>query len=188
MKKRASLFFLIFSIFLIGCFGCAQVQVSQDYNLNKTPSVLSSYAWAPPSDQELRERTNNSLLHDRFIRSIDETLISQGFTLSNNPDFLITYTYKIRSTIKSTPSNRYNLGADRYGRYGGMQFDSSSDIKQYDVGYLTIDCVNKETNELFWRGTGTRLVFTHTKPETVTNEVRVTVQTILNQFALFSSN
>lgn len=188
MKKRASLFFSIFSILLIGCFGCAQVQVSQDYNLNKTPTILSSYSWAPLSHQDITERDNNPLLHDRFIRSIDTTLVTLGFARSNNPDFLIKYKYNVRSTIKSTPSTRYNMGADRYGRYGGMQFESSSEIKQYDVGYLTIDCINTKTNELFWRGTGTRLVFTHTNPETVTKEVRETVRTILNQFVLFTSN
>lgn len=188
MKKRAPLFFSIFSLLLIGCFGCAQVQVSQDYNLNKKPTIISLYEWISLSNQELKDRDHNSLLHDRFIRSIDETLVTLGFTHSDNPDFLIKYTYQVRSKLKSTPSTGYSLGADRYGRYGGIQFDTSSDIRQYDVGYLTIDCINKETNELFWRGTGTRLIFTHTKPETITKEVRDTVRTILNQFAIFSSN
>jgi hypothetical protein len=175
---------LLSAVFFLSIFfaGCAQVQVSQDYAIAKKPASVSTFSWLKQSGAEPIHRNSDPLLHDRFVNAISDTLAFKGIKLSNSPDILVTYKFQVVTKIKSSPSLSYGVGGGPHGRYSGLGINSGVNIKQYNSGQLFIDLINGKTNELFWRGIGTRLVFTHNNPEKLTRDVYEMVDEILRQF------
>ncbi len=184
MKKKIAfstplICFLLFSLFTLT--GCQQVQVSQDYNLASRPSTMQSFNWYPGFLQEGGVQTQDPLLHDRYIRIIEEQLTAQGYSKSNDPDFLVSYQYQVKTKIHSTPSANYRIstGSGRRDNYWGI--DSGSNIRQFDVAYLFIDFFNAGSKKAFWRGRGSAIATSHSSPEDLTRNIYKTVSEILQQ-------
>lgn len=158
------------------------MQVSQDFNSAKIPQVLRTYDWTDAFIENGGLKDADPLLHDRYISSIESSLNSKGFSKNSAADFKVRYSYHVKTKIQSSPTVTYGLGRSRYGRYGSIGYESSADIRQYDVGYVFIDFIDSKTNEVFWRGKGSSLVTVHTSPDSLSKKVYETVDSILQQF------
>lgn len=184
MKTKMLLFLSLTALFLASC---STVQVSQDFDNTYNFAGARSYNW----NTELQDSAtglvkDDELLADRFVTAINNTLTSQGFSISDKPDFLVSYTYQISSRLQANsvePTLGFGYGRyGRYGRYGGVGIRSGTSIRQYDRGLLTINIHDSKESGLVWRGNGTREVFTHNKPEELTETVNELVESTLAQF------
>lgn len=170
---------------------CAKVQVSQDYDTTYLFTAASTFNWNEALQQQNHERYHiDELLVARFTTAIDENLIQKGFRRSPYPDFLVSYIYEVSSRIEvdglqSHFGFGYGHRYGRYGRFGGVGFDTGSIIQQYDQGKLVINIHSATTEKLIWKGIGTREVFTHSNPEQLTRRVNEMVSEILAQFPPF---
>ncbi|MFT5698075.1 MAG: hypothetical protein ACI8ZB_000929 [Desulforhopalus sp.] len=181
MKTKILIFLSLFVLFLTSC---STVQVSQDYDNTYNFTTAKSYNWNTelqhPMEGILKD---DELLADRFFSAIDTTLKAQGFSLSESPDFLVSWTYTVTSRLQAdTIQPAIGVGYGRYGRYGGFGLQSGTSIRQYDRGQLTINIHDSSTRRLIWKGNGTREVFTHNSPEQLTKNVFDMVQSTLAQF------
>lgn len=181
--KKLVLLLLFLCFFLVS--GCSKVQVSQDFDNEFKFDTEKSYAW----NRDLQEKqggllSKNELLAKRFTKAIEENLQMQGFTISDDaPSFLVSCSYVVNSKIQSTPvSTGIGYGTGRYGRYGTVGIHSGTALRQYEQGRFTVSFHTASSGELVWRGTGTREVFTHSKPEQITKAVEEMVTEVLKQF------
>lgn len=166
--------------------GCSSVQVSQDY-LPDTPFLqLKTYQWQSEKQKSSGDaRVDNPLMNSRIRKAIDQYLAEQGFRLGSEgkPDFYISYNYTIRSKIESNDTGGgVGFGFGSFGRFGGIGINTGREIREYDQATLLIDFVKPQTNDLIWRGNGTRRVNQHTTPEESTKMVNEMVNEILKQF------
>ena len=180
---RTQLIF-IFSIAIFLLNSCAKVQVSQDFDSTYSFSNSSSYNWNPERQISAEDTLkDNELLARRFTSAIDANLQAQGFTLTDTPEILVSYTYKVTSRLQSDSIQpTIGVGYGRYGRYGGFGMQSGTTVRQYDRGLLTISIHHSVDGRLIWKGTGTREVFTHNSPEDLSKSVTEMVQAVLAQF------
>lgn len=184
VTKLKTIILLSLSIFILCFSSCATVQVSQDYDNTYDFTRARTYNW----NKDLQNATTGPLQEDellatRFFTAIDSTLMTHGFTLSDNPDFLVSCNYTVTSRIQTDsvqPSIGFGYG--RYGRFGGVGVQSGTSVRQYDRGLLTINIHDTRDGNLIWKGSGTREVFTHNSPEKLTQSVSEMVQTTLSQF------
>lgn len=181
MKTKILLLLSIAALFLASC---SKVQVSQDFDSTYNFAGARTYNW----NTELQDSAtgiikDNTLLADRFVTAINTTLTSQGFSISDNPDFLVSYTYQISSRLQTdSVEPTLGFGYGRYGRFGGVGIQSGSSVRQYDRGLLTISIHDNKEIGLVWKGDGTREVFTHSTPEQLTKTVNELVESTLAQF------
>lgn len=181
MKTKILLFLSIITLFLTSC---STVQVSQDFDKTFNFTSATTYNW----DTELQDSAtgiikDDELLADRFVTAINTALTSQGFSISDTPDFLVSYTFQITSRIQAdSVEPTLGFGYGRYGRFGGVGIHSGTSVRQYDRGLLTINIHDAEEGGLIWKGNGTREVFTHNNPEKLTEIVNELVSSTLAQF------
>lgn len=163
---------------------CAPVQVSQDFDRNYPFAAATTFNWNEELQQQNDERFHiDELLATRFKRAIEEVLSRQGFRQVAQPDFLVSYMYEVSSRIEVDDLHtQFGYGYGRYGRYGAIGLDTGNFIQQYDQGKLVINIHSTRTGQLFWKGIGTRQVFTHSSPEQLTRRVNEMVSAILAQF------
>ncbi len=163
---------------------CAPVQVSQDFDRNYPFATATTFNWNEELQQQNDERFHiDALLATRFKRAIEGAFTRQGFRQGAQPDFLVSYSYEVSSRIEVDDLHtHFGYGYGRYGRYGAVGLDTGSFIQQYDLGKLVINIHSTKTGQLFWKGIGTRQVFTHNSPEQLTRRVNEMVGAILAQF------
>ena len=144
-------------------------QIARDYNRSVDFSSFRNYAWI--ENQEIpiyragvpeNMRLGDDLEWDARIReAIDEILQKKKFRKVNreSADFLVSYIFvaKLDMDIQEYDSS---VGADPRVPYGHWRpfYNTSSDVLIKREGPLTLDVVNPENNELFWRGTAVESV------------------------------
>ncbi len=163
---------------------CAGIQVSQDYDTGYVFDKHKSYAWnstIPYEDGDLLQ--SDELLAERFTKAIETTLAQRGFIQAVQPTYLVSCTYTITSRLETDFfDSGVGFGFGRYGRYGGIGVSTGSAVRQYDQGTLIISFHSAATGHLVWKGTGTREVFQHSKPDEITRNVDEMVASVLAQF------
>jgi hypothetical protein len=162
------------------------VQVSQDYLPDAPFLELKTYQWQSEKQKSTGDaRVDNPLLNNRIRTAINQFLGEQGFRLlsEGKPDFYISYHYSIRSKIESSDTGGgVGFGFGSFGRFGGIGINTGQEIREYDQAALLIDFLKPQSNDLIWRGTGTRRVNQHATPEESTKTVNEMVAQILKQF------
>ena len=171
---------------LIVVIGCSGIQVSQDYDLSRDFSGLKTYDWQSGTQQKTGDvRVDNPLLDARIRKAVARSLLEKGYQriVHGTPDFYVAYQYSIRSKIRSDSVRTGAVfGVGSYGRHGGFDVSTGSDIREYDEGMLVIDIIGAGSGDLMWRGTSTGYVSQHSAPEKTTKNVNETVEKILAQF------
>ena len=173
---------LLLCLFLFS--GCSTVRVSQDYFNSAQLRGLQTFSWHPRSiNYGEDDRESSPLQHIRFHDIIQHVFQEKGYQFSDKPDFLITYSYTIRTKIESYPYSTY-YGPTIWSRHyrGGFILRSGPDIYEYDVGTLVIDVYDRATDSILWRGKGSQRVSAHSTPEEKTAMVDIMVREILQQF------
>ena len=131
---------------------CSTIKVTTDYDTKANFSKYKTFAFYKTG---IDKAEISDLDKRRILRAIENELIAQGFTKSENPDMLVSIFTKSREKVDV---NQTNLG---YGWgwgwnpwiWGGM--NNNVNVSQYTEGTLFIDFIDKEKKELFWQGVGT---------------------------------
>lgn len=173
------------AILFLGCATGANVRV--DYDQQADLQALRSYAWAPMTEEEQKEKSRNSLLHERIRSAIDAHLAARGYANVGEAqaDFLVTHTVTAE-TRTQTQDTRVTVGYGRYGAHGGIGvgygIPIDSTTYQYKVGTLIIDVIDPRQKRLVWRGSGERTLDDKLTPEQRTEIINATVNEILSRF------
>ncbi len=166
-------------------YSCANIPVSQDYDQEFDFATLHHYQWLAEQHQVAPTAASfaikEPLIDKRIRRAIEHNLQGLKYEKSAaSPDFYVTYHSLVESKIKSRPAT-ITIGTGYYGRYGGFNINTGSEVHQYDERKLTIDVLDRQ-HQVIWRGTSTSTVREHTNPQQVTELINQSVGKILKQF------
>lgn len=166
--------------------GCSTLKVSQDYDLKTNFSGLKTYGWQAETHKKTGDvRVDNPLLHNRIRSAVDVFLSQKGYRKvgKETADFYVAYVYTVRTKVETDDvGGGVGFGFGTYGGFGGIGVSTGGNVNTYDEGMLVIDIITPGSNDLIWRGTGTRRISQHSSPEKTTANVYEAVEKILAQF------
>lgn len=151
----------------LGAAGCsARVDVTSDYNPETNFSKLHTFAWLPVAHETGDPRADSPILAGRIRRAVVSDLEDKGFRQvrpDEKPDFYVTYQAAIaeKVSVRSSPAYAGGFGYAGYGYrgwagrpWGGPvgYVGTETTVKQYDQGTLILDVVDRERDDLIWRG------------------------------------
>ena len=132
-------------IFVLALSSCSSVRVNADYDKKVSFSNYKSYAY-------LKSGVDKAEISDldkkRILHSIDEVMLSKGFSKSEQPDVLISIFTKERERVDVHQNFGWGWG---WNPYRGMGFNS---VYTTPEGTLFIDIIDAKTKELVWQGEG----------------------------------
>jgi hypothetical protein len=163
---------------------CTTVQVSQDYDPSFPFQAANTFGWNTKLQHENSELLKrDELLAKRFKTAIENVLAPQGFQLDEQPTFLVSYTFSITNKLQiDSAYSSFGYGFGSYGYHRGVGITAGNPIRQYDQGELVIYIHSATTNQLLWKGRGTRDILIHSDPDQITRSVHEIVEAVLAQF------
>ena len=170
---------LIF-ILLVAVSGCSSLSVNYDYDQDAHWSKYRTYGWMETPERDSNPTAplaDSGLLGQRIRNSINLVMADRRISTSNDPDLLVIYHLGSQEKIQVTDwGYRYS---DYYWGYGGRQID----VYQFTEGSLVIDLVDAETQNLVWRGTGTKVIDQSQKsPEEMQDRANKIIRKIMESF------
>lgn len=143
---------------------CSSMKSSSDYDPAINFSEIKTFAWVEQKSQENSYHLNG-LMDKRVRAAVDNQLAQKGLKLTNaeTADVLVNYLTKVDKKINVDTFNTnygynpYGYGYNPYGYgYGwGMSraMNTQTTVREYEVGTLILDMVDRESGRLIWRGT-----------------------------------
>jgi hypothetical protein len=165
-------------ILLVVLASCSSVSVKYDYDREVDFQKYKTYAWTErdiPDDALAR----NPLVKKRVRLAVDETLRSQGYSLTerDQADFVVVIHAGVKERMRVQDYGRYGWYDPWWGPYGGRV-----EVSYYEEGTLVIDVMDAKEEELVWRGVGTGIVKKYAKPEKMQQDIDEDVTKILSNF------
>ena len=142
---------------------CSSTRVQTDYDHQADFSSHSTFAWFQAAEDAKSPTEGPNQLVDRRIRSaISENLRAKGLDPNDAKaaDLLVTYYTSLNSQMSfHTTGWGYGHGWGwgpywSYG-YGFWPGWTSTSVHTYHEGTVIIDIIDRNTNQLVWRGVGT---------------------------------
>lgn len=157
---------------------CKTINVVTDYDTSADFNKYKTFAFYKTG---IDKAAISSLDKKRILRAIEESLLAQGFTKSDNPDILVSIFTKSRRKVNV---NQNNIG---YGfgwgwnpwMWNGM--NNNINVSEHTEGTLFIDFIDKNKKELIWQGIGSGAL----KIQTVQKKeerIRLFVKEIISRF------
>lgn len=156
METRIGAFSTVVALVLALGACSSSITVQSDYNPEVDFSKLRTFAWLPlPAQPGGDPRTQSGILAGRVRRATVADLKAKGFrevAPAAAPDFYVAYQAAIdqRVSVRSTPTH--------FGYHGWwgppVAMGSQTTVHQYELGTLIIDIVDRERDDLIWRGSG----------------------------------
>ena len=170
---------LIF-ILLVAVSGCSSLSVNYDYDQDANWAKYRTYGWMETPERDTNPAAplgDSGLLKQRIQNSINLVMADRRISTSNDPDLLVIYHLGSQEKIQVTDwGYRYS---DYYWGYGGRQID----VYQFNEGSLVIDLIDAETQNLVWRGTGTKVIDQSQKsPEEMQDRANKIIRKIMESF------
>ncbi|WP_372762365.1 DUF4136 domain-containing protein [Pseudoalteromonas sp.] len=155
-----------------------------DYDKSADFANYKTFAWAENAD--LTKDTNNyqiNALMEKRVRSaiISELSQKMGMRLTDpaNADVLINYH---ASVDKELDVSNFSIGYGARWSSWGMGYHNDITTREYEVGTLVIDIVDRASNQLVWRGAEDGRLRKNQSPEQRERSVKKTVAKILTNF------
>lgn len=170
---------LLSLIILITLSSCSSVMVNADYDKKVSFSNYKSYAY-------LKSGVDKAEISDldkkRILHSIDEVMLSKGFSKSEQPDVLISIFTKERERVDVHQNFGWGWGPGwgwgwGWNPYWGMGFNS---VYTTPEGTLFIDIIDAKTKELVWQGEGSGYLTKNTAKKEA--RIKEFVSKILEQY------
>jgi len=142
---------------------CSSTRIQTDYDRHADFSSYSTIAWYQAAENGKSPTEGPNQLVDRRIRgAISQTLRAKGFTPSEakEADLLVTYYTSLNSQMHFHTTHwgyGYGWGCGPcwgYG-YGFWPGWTSTTVHTYHQGTIIIDIIDRNNNQLVWRGVGT---------------------------------
>lgn len=124
--------------------GCSPISVSTDFDPEASYDRMKTFDWAPQKDHGPRDAMMmNEIMDRRIQRAIERELEAKGYRRAEGrrPDFLVAFQYSIDQRIE----------VHDYG-YGWRRGWMGRQVYTYREGTLLVDIVDREENQLIWRG------------------------------------
>lgn len=138
--KFLSVFFLVIILA-----SCSSVRVNADYDKKANFTNYKTFAYLKSGIDKVEI---SDLDKKRILNSIEEVMISKGFTKSENPDILISIFTKERERVDVYQNYGFGWG---WNPYWGMGYRN---VMTSPEGTLFIDIIDAKTKELVWQGEG----------------------------------
>jgi hypothetical protein len=143
---------------------CSSSRIQTDFDHQADFSTYTSYSWYEALTKDGGPTDGPSQIIDgRIRRAIGDNLRARGFTLGENAtaDLLVTYYTSLGShTVLHTTgwglgwgwSPTWTFG---YGFWPGWSYTT---VHTYHEGTIIIDIIDREQNQLVWRGVTSRVL------------------------------
>ncbi|MCP1728448.1 hypothetical protein J2T60_002448 [Natronospira proteinivora] len=146
------------AMLLTACAGTGPVEYDQSVDFER----YQTFAWANPDRRQVKDPVLDSeLLDRRMANAIRQTLTAKGLeeVAAEDADLLVTY-HTISRERLSNPHVRVHLsygpGYPYYPHWHARRHHPGPiyyhDQRSYQEGTLIIDVVDRQQNELVWRG------------------------------------
>ncbi|NNG42792.1 DUF4136 domain-containing protein [Pseudoalteromonas sp. NEC-BIFX-2020_002] len=154
-----------------------------DYDKSADFSNYKTFAWV--QDASLTKNTTNyqisPLMEKRVRDAVNTELTNMGMQLSEitQADVLINYHASVGTKIDV---DTFNTGYSARWNYWGMGYNTQTTTREYEVGTLIVDVVDRASNQLVWRGAKEGRLRKNQSPEARTDAITKTVADILSNF------
>lgn len=174
---------IVVSAFVLLISACSST-ADWDYDKSVEFANYKTFAWSPEAD--LKNNGGNAyqindLMEKRVRNAIIEAMLAQNIKLveTQDADILVNYHASIDSKIET---DSFNTTYSARWNYWGIGYQTQTHAREYDVGTLVIDIIDKQSNQLVWRGAKEGRLKNKQTPEQRTNSVNKTVSEILKNF------
>lgn len=133
----------IFSFFML--ISCSSVYVNTDYDKKANFVQYKTFAYLKSG---IDKAEISDLDKKRILYSLDEVLISKGFSKSENPDMLISFFTKEAERVNYYNNFGWNWG---WNPWWGINYSMPITTTE---GTLIIDVIDAKSKELIWQGKG----------------------------------
>ncbi len=128
---------------------CSSVRVNSDYDKKANFNSYKTYAYLKSAVDKVEI---SDLDKKRILHSIDDALVTKGFTKSETPDLLVSIFTKENQRVDIYNNSGFGWGMGwGYNPYMGMGY---SNVYSTPEGTLYIDLIDAKTKELVWQGEG----------------------------------
>ncbi|WP_394190372.1 DUF4136 domain-containing protein [Pseudoalteromonas atlantica] len=153
-----------------------------DYDKSVDFSNYKTFAWMPQATLANADNYQMSPLMEQRVReAVNTQLQAQGMSLvdENSADVLLNYHASVDTKIDS---DTFNVGYGARWNYWGLGYNTQTTTHEYEVGTLILDVIDRESNQLVWRGAREGRLQKKQSPEQRTKAVNKAVATILSGF------
>ncbi|MFY8272702.1 DUF4136 domain-containing protein [Pseudoalteromonas sp. SSDWG2] len=158
---------------------------SPDYDYDKSVNFTEykTFAWFPNATLA-KGATNyqiSELMERRVRQAISDELTAKGMTFTDaaNADILVNYHASVESKVDvDTFSTGYSARWD----YWGISHNVQTTTREYKVGTLVVDVIDKASNQLVWRAANEGRLKKNQTPEERTAAVQESVAEILSHY------
>lgn len=159
--------FMLGLVFLLAVVARAD-RVTSDYDRSVDFSKYKTFMWVHAPD------TNEPLMKDRIIKFVNEKLMSRGFRQVNEgADMAVGANL---ATEERHTWETYYSGSD----WGWGPTWSTTEMRTYEVGTLTVDLFDAESHKVIWQGVGVDKV--SSKPEKQTRDTDKQIEKMFRYF------
>lgn len=166
---------LFFSAMILFIVCCAPIRVNYDYEKGTDFTKYKTYQYYGDMETGL-----STLDTKRLLDAIDLKMKEKGFTISENPDFLI----DIKSSeYKEVQRNNVGFGLGGGGGNMGGGVSIGLPIGQANVNrQITIDFVDEKGKGLFWQAVSESVFTPNAIPEKREAQLQAVTEKILSQY------
>lgn len=154
---------------------CSSVRVNSDYDKKANFVGYKTYAYLKSAVDKVEI---SDLDKKRILHSIDDALVTKGFTKSETPDLLVSFFTKENQRVDIYNNSGFGWGMGwGWGPNWGFGY---SNIYSTPEGTLYIDLIDAKTKELVWQGEGGGYLTKNTEEKDT--RIKEFVDKILDQY------
>ncbi|WP_250432984.1 DUF4136 domain-containing protein [Hanstruepera flava] len=165
MKKLA---LIIYLLLFVSC----GVTVNYDYQKGTDFTKYKTYHYFDNMETGLSQLDNK-----RFFRQLNIALEAKGFTMSNDPDFLIDIASSYRQDTQSSTSVGFGVGTGGGGVSVGVPVGDGNLSRQ-----IIFDFVDAQTEQLVWQAASNEPYMPENTPEAREAQFKVVIDKVLQGF------
>ena len=137
-------------LFVLVFTSCNTVKVATDYDREVNFEQYDTFAFFKPG---IDKAEISDLDKKRILRAIEDELMAQGLTKSENPELLVSIFTKTKENVNIYHNNyAYGYGWGWHPWYWGH---GPNTISSTTEGTLYIDLIDASQKQLVWQGMGT---------------------------------
>lgn len=154
---------------------CSPIRVNYDYDKTTNFDSYKTYNYYTPINTGLSELDTK-----RLMDALDAKMQSRGFTLSDNPDFVINIQ---SSEYQESQRNNVGVGVGGGGGNVGGGISIGIPVGQADVNrQIIFDFVDDSKSGLFWQAVSESSYNPNAKPEQRETQLQAIVEKVLSKY------